>query len=157
MTAKSKTKQDAVDRAIAAVDRAIGRLIALLKSAEPGIGDKVLQGLERLGPAAIDFLAAELDGAKQDSLLRMRIASALASLGSRPEFRRPALRTLLAARLAEPETAVAGRMSIALGKLDPTEEEMVRALAGDGGDEAQDDGQPLVPRGEGPVMDEDTD
>jgi hypothetical protein len=94
-----KPKPDAVDRAVAGVDRAIARLIALLDDPDPRIVGRAREGLERFGIGSLIGLAravgrARLRGA---DVTWCRLLRALDVLSSTSDLRGGALEVLTSA------------------------------------------------------------
>ena len=118
MATESRPPEDAADLAAAALDRAIGRLIALLGCEDPALGRKAMLALMRLGPeAAIAHLGAALGRQRKDPLLRRRIASAVAAFGQLA--RGPAASVLIDLLRVEEDPDVAQHAGIALADLGP--------------------------------------
>jgi hypothetical protein len=121
MDAAILPKADAVDRAQVGLNRAISRLIALLKGDDPATGTRALDGLLRLGPeVAVRLLAAEMAARRRDAPLRRRIVAVLLAIGSDERARRPALAALLEAREVERDATVLMAIDGALARLDLT-------------------------------------
>ncbi len=131
MDAPSKTRPqpDAIDRALTGVDRAVGRLIAQLVTDDREESLRVLRGLLRLGPMAVDFLADAYTRNPRDARLRCRIVSALMAFGSVPAARPAAVQAMLSARLQEHDPTVVMRIQVALAQLAPSAEERAAHLA----------------------------
>jgi hypothetical protein len=117
--AGAKRTKDEADRAVTDVERAVGRLIRLLRADDRAGAAKVIGCLMGFGPAAVDLLAGALEANPEDPLLRPRVVGAVCAFGHVPTLRRPALLALMRARLDEPYAAVntaIGLASHALGQ-----------------------------------------
>ena len=79
-TRRKKPQLDQVDRAIVAVERAIGRLVALLGDDDPAVMERAALTLAEIGPFAVGPLAAALPRAAS-SRHRAIIIGALLTFG----------------------------------------------------------------------------
>jgi hypothetical protein len=68
----------------------------------------------------------------KDAGLRVRIVAMLGVLGAEPAYRRPALATLMQARLVERDGAVLAMVNLALGRLAPTPAELAWLMEPEG-------------------------
>jgi hypothetical protein len=130
--AKARGGQDPADLAIAGVDRALGRLVDLLKADDPDTTLKVLSRLSEFGTAqAVAVLLRRFEEAKGDVLLRVRIVHAVCAFGADPAGRLAALRALSRADRLEIEPVVLVAICSAEGMLDVSIEEAAFLAAED--------------------------
>ncbi len=108
-----------VDRALASMDRAAYKLIALMASEDDAVGEKALNALVRRlhPPAAVSYLGAALGRSRGDTRLRRRIALALAAIGQ--QVREPATTTLIACLMNEEDETFAAHLRACLSYLGP--------------------------------------
>ena len=149
MDARSQTRSqpDPIDRALTGVDRAVSRRIAQLVTDDREESLRVLRGLIRLGPMAVDFLADACTRNPKDARLRCRIISALMAFGSVPAARPAAVQAVLSARLQERDPAVVMRIQLALGSWHRRPRSGPRIWCGASGDDPG--GPGIVGRGVG--------
>jgi hypothetical protein len=120
VASSTKTKpKDEVARAVAGIERSVGRLIALLENDDAFLEQKALVALHGLGPAAIGFLVRALDKNRNNPRLRRRIVSALVALARDPELAWPASTALIEALRSEEDRSIVAMAVAAVVKLGP--------------------------------------
>jgi hypothetical protein len=102
-----KKPKDEVDRAAAALDQAVSRLVGLLAHDDGATGEKAMRALLARGPeVAVGHLATALDRGVGDPRLLRRILFALVSIARDPRMIGPVLDTLALWMLREPNREI---------------------------------------------------
>src|SRR5688572_21116341 len=113
-TTKKVTPTDRVDRAVASVRAAVGRLIRLLCDEDPATFAKAAEAMMAVGPFAVGPLVAALGRAKSSRDRRV-IIGALLTVG--PMEMTPVMRALNTTLERDPDPRVRGAARAALDSL----------------------------------------
>src|SRR3954467_3726912 len=103
VTRRKQPQLDQVDRAIVAVERAVGRLVALLGDDDPAVMERAALTLAEIGPFAVGPLAAALPRAAS-SRHRVVIIGALLTFGRQAKV--PVMDALIGTLKREPDPHV---------------------------------------------------
>src|SRR3954449_247645 len=114
VTRRKQPQLDQVDRAIVAVERAVGRLVSLLGDDDPAVLERAALALAEIGPFAVGPLAAALPKAAS-SRHRAIIIGALLTFGRQAKV--PVMNALIGTLKREPDPHVKAAARVALEAL----------------------------------------